>query len=258
MEPLNLYSQIRDFARNHALWLLGLVPFAIAALKIFTISAGDLEVFGYLVQHLDLIGLVLSITLPLIPVLVFWVWVMWWDRRRLTPKANRSDLGGWKYPLTTVIGFSIIYMQTGYVVTSIVVLSYIVIGRLRLPKRNERELLRYGIDNKLLWRSPPIDAVSLLIVIAVQALISVNTHWIPTEIITIKDQPPQLARVAEVNEVFITYLDDRNRIALVRSPDVLSREPCQQGSARRSPTGTLTTFMFGEPTDTKCPERREN
>jgi hypothetical protein len=179
LQPDAVYSSLREFVQKHLLWMLGLIPFGLAAFKILTVSKGDPEVFGYLVQQLDIVGLVLSVTLPMIPITIFWIWVMWYDRRRRMPKAKRSDLEEWPYVINTVIWATILFTQMSYVITSVAVLSYTIVQRLRLPRRNETLKLRYGADFKQLWHSQPINAIGLLVTLFVQSLITFNTQWLP-------------------------------------------------------------------------------
>jgi hypothetical protein len=72
----------------------------------------------------------------------------------------------------------------------------------------------------------PYNALTYLAVIALQSIMTLNMPWLPAEAVTIKDQPVQRARAVSVNEVFVTFLNDKNKIMIASSHDVLVRQPC--------------------------------
>lgn len=258
LQPDAVYTTLREFVNRHPIWVIGLIPFGLAAFKILTVSQGDPEVFGYLVQQLDIVGLVLSVTLPMVPITIFWIWVMWYDRRRRTPKDERRDMQEFQtIPLVLVL-LSISFAQMVYIITSVVVLSFIIVPRLRLPKRNERLKLRYGVDYRALLRSHPINAVSLLIVLFFQSLLTFNVHWLPAEVIQVKGQPRQQARVITVDKEFTTVLNDRNQVAILRTADIMLREPCYQAKVFTSMTLVSLLSDDAEKSKEDCPLPRNN
>lgn len=257
MEPDNAFLSLREFTQRHLVWILGLVPFVLAAIKIGTGSLGNPQVYAYLVHELDIVGLVLSVALPLVPVTIFWVWLVWWDRRRRTPKDERINLGIWPF---VVAGFALSMLalfQISYAIPTIIVLAFIPIDKARSWSRNRKLRLQFGADDQKLWRTPPYNALVIISFLALQAL-TPNTPWLPAEVISITHQPSQLARVVSVNDVFLTFINGRDQITIVRSKDVLARQPCYvSNSALRVLTMTVGEFVasrFKDYAQPECPK----
>lgn len=59
-----LLPEPRKFIRENPVWVLGLAPFALVAINLLTISNGDPEVYGYLLQNLSVSAIVLGVVLP--------------------------------------------------------------------------------------------------------------------------------------------------------------------------------------------------
>jgi hypothetical protein len=156
LEPENAYTGLRNFVSAHVLWILGLAPFILAALKILMISGNDSEVFGFLIHDLDVVGIVLSVTLPLVPLTLFWVWFMWWDRRRLIPKLERIEYGPIFWTINGCILLAMSFIQVSYVFATIAVLLLIFVQRAKLPTKNQKLRLRFGDDFENIWRAKAI------------------------------------------------------------------------------------------------------
>jgi hypothetical protein len=64
----NALDTLSHFVRTNLSWILGLVPFGLAAFQVLWISVGDPHVFGYIMQDLNVVTVVLTVSLPLIRV----------------------------------------------------------------------------------------------------------------------------------------------------------------------------------------------
>ena len=82
------FPALSQFVRDHLVWVLGITPFFIAAININSMSAGDPEVFTYILQNLNLAAFMLGVTLPLIPVAVALCAIAWIAQRNAVAKSQ--------------------------------------------------------------------------------------------------------------------------------------------------------------------------
>ena len=122
-----------EFIRSNLVWILGLVPIALAGLRIWTVSRGDTEVFLYLLKNLNVVQLILAIIIPLTPVMVFWSWVAWVDWQRRTPRAKQVEMiPDWvDIPIFIAVSGVVMWMPLFQLLFCILILIFIVYRRRR-------------------------------------------------------------------------------------------------------------------------------
>jgi hypothetical protein len=215
----------RSFIRDNLIWILGLVPFALAAIKILLVSGADSEVLRYLVQDLNVVALVLSTTLPLLPILVFWVCIGWLEWRKTLAPDIRAALGWINYPAYIFIGPILLTMRLIDFIVNVVLLITFLIARPLMYRRRER---RFGADQA--GRGPPIRLATPEAVFALflSYLITATVTWIPAEIISVKGEDPIAGYVLSSNDQWTTFYAGRGQIHIVRTTEVGSRAACEE------------------------------
>ena len=91
----------KSFVRDNLVWILGIVPFIMAAYQILKVSSGDPTVTAYLINNLDIPKFALALVLPYVPVAGFWIGVAWLQVHSRLPEPQKSQLEWtWRVPVT--------------------------------------------------------------------------------------------------------------------------------------------------------------
>lgn len=227
-EPPHLPTDLADFVRKNILWFLGLLPFAIAAVNILSVSAGDPAIFGYIIKGLNIGSLVIGVILPLIPVFIIWTALMWII-------ANPSHLSDWrtslKMPGFTVllaVAISLATIQLGYL--AIILASLIMWGSWKAvaAARTRRRRKAWGPQAPPV-HAPPYDyplLLTFLLLTSLMSLVYMPYGWLPDESIKVKGSEPAMGKVLSWDEVWTTYLGLYGKVVIVHSDDVEWRHPC--------------------------------
>lgn len=68
--------ELRAFLRGNIVWVIGLTPFLLVALRLLIESGGNLETLKALAQNLDIVAISLTSLLPVVgAILLFWAWM---------------------------------------------------------------------------------------------------------------------------------------------------------------------------------------
>ena len=252
----------KQFLRQNTVWILGLIPFVLAAVKVLTASGGDPQVFTSLLQNLDLTALVLSSVLPIIPLALFWVGVSYLDARLAIPKATRSESPSYvRLIFIAGIPAMVLYMTVTHALTSALLIALVINGRWFEKRAYRKRQLRLGADATPKHHPRPLNAWSwsLVVVLAIQAIVSPDSSWIPTEMIQSKVHGQIIGRVLSVNGDWTTILGRPPHIIIVPTPDVSSRELCSIDAFFLSRTVWSEIIVAILPSSkikptTKCPE----
>ncbi|WP_199255246.1 hypothetical protein [Mycolicibacterium mengxianglii] len=224
-------SWLSGLIRDHIVWILGLIPFVLAAFSVLFTSAGDPQIFGYIIQNLNVVSLFLTVTLPLIPVSLVFISLYYLARSIQTPKDKRDSfsfernilavavilLGALMMPLIAV------YFFTGVFFTLI---SQAVTARCRNEKFT---VLAANLRNLFLGLS----------VVGGTLIVTFSWNWLPTEALDVKGQPITSGQVLSSDGEWTKFLEDsraRRTVHIVRTSDIKSRTPCnaRQGSQYNS------------------------
>lgn len=229
----HLPTDLADFVRNNILWCLGLLPFAIAAVNILSVSGGDPAIFGYLIKGLNIGSLVIGVILPLIPVFIIWTALMWViaNPHRLTDWRAMVRLPG--FALMLAVAISIATIQLGYL--AIIVFSLIMWGSWKgvaavrtACRRRARGPLAPAVH------APPYDyplLIAFLLLTSLLSLIYMPYNWLPDESIKVKGAEPAMGKVLSWDEVWTTYLGLYGKVVIVHSDDVEWRHPCENSGS---------------------------
>ena len=133
---------VSGFVRAHYLWILGLTPFGLAALRIFWLSGGDPSVFPYVLQSFNVVALVMGALLPIIPLLAFWVLFFYLDRRRSLPKSKRQSDPPWLWIFMGFLGSLSLYMTGTFALIIFVTLLIGIIWRGILRSKHRKNRLK--------------------------------------------------------------------------------------------------------------------
>jgi hypothetical protein len=247
-EPVS-EPQKKGFGSEHILWFLGLVPVGLAAIKILIVSGGDPQVFNYLLRNLNVVALVISIILPLIPLAAFWFLVSYFDRRYSLPKDERKEMPFWFSQFVWLAWLaSIGSMSVNFAFGSSVVIISILVIRLIQRLRYKKAVANTPVDQL----TPPrnraaFGAGSYVAVLCVQFLFNGGVPWISTESIVVKGSDNQATdergQVVEVGDPWTTILLWPRDIQIVETKSIISREPCVVDSTFLS--GTVGGRVFG-------------
>lgn len=215
-----------EFLDKHLIWVLGLTPFAIAAVNIIRLSHGDSQVYAYILQNLDLVSLILGVSLPLIPVSAIWLAVTYLIQRHAVAKGDRSP---WLYAQIawTVLALALLSVNITLLLATMGGLIFIGLDRRWTKYENKRAQLRYGADVRLQpLRLPEYRFVALFLFVQfVNSFVS-STYWIPQESIVVKNSKVVSGQVIATDREWTTFLVRSTGVRIVHTSDVLSRDPC--------------------------------
>ena len=254
-----------DFVREHALWILGLVPLALAAIKILVVSSGDPQVFNYLIRNLNVVQLVLSIGLPLLPLAGLWLVITYYDKTLSTLRPERAEASFWLTQLVVGGGIAALLTMTLTFAVTTVGLVLLVLGARLISKLIHKRRLAALADDESppqlrTWRFAPLSFVAVLFI---QLLFNSSSSWISNEIVSFQDtnnHPTQkVAQVIEVAEPWTILLVKPTQIRIIETKKIVSREPCATSTSIWSRTvGSLLNKLSPSPgtEPVVCPEVR--
>ncbi|ANW64033.1 hypothetical protein BCA37_10880 [Mycobacterium sp. djl-10] len=87
--------QLRTFLRGNIVWVIGLTPFILAALRLLVESGGNLETLKALAQNLDIVAISLTSLLPVVgAIFLFWAWMLVMAARGERDGVPKAKSGG--------------------------------------------------------------------------------------------------------------------------------------------------------------------
>jgi len=245
---------LTEFLREHIVWILGLVPFALAGMRILIISQGNVEVLTALLLDLNVVALVLGTLLPIVPTLSFWAIVYWFERRRRTTRADQSHpspmASGW---IGLAVGLILSAASFFTTLPNIGLLVFFLVAR---GLRYVRDRRRHGeqFDDGAHIR---LDMLNCVVLAIVGSVVSIYTMWIPTEVINIKGHQPEVEYVLSSDREWTTHLaaysQGNGRLHIDKTSDVESRRPCSQ--VTRWFQRPIITFTYHPAQSPQCPPR---
>jgi hypothetical protein len=225
------------FIRRNIVWFAGLTPVTLASVNILGLSAGDPEVFGYLVQNLDLPRLIVGIVIQLIPAAILFMGFAWWDNEKWRPRAD--NLTEWRrrtrnrlifFPLMFIV---CLFMQVFWLGAAIISIAIVYLERRDSEKHYLRTMRRYGIDVPLKVRSPLMEGVRafpflFLLFAFIWAAMPSNSTSIPAESMQVNgESTPIIGRVISSDEMWTTILlVPIGPVRVVTTGNISARSPC--------------------------------
>jgi hypothetical protein len=246
-----------EFLREHLVWVLGLIPFILAAIEVLIATGGDPLVFSYLIQNMGVVTVVLCSILPLIPLAVLLIAIWLIALRYTTPKSDRRDLGNVTlFAVLLGIGSSILTISLVYLLVVIVIAAINIQQSYAMRLRARKDRLRYGADvpSKSKYAPALSTFIASLAMLSIQSLaIPVNGNWIPSEVIQVKGAPKVAGDLLTSDHTWTIYRDFHNQVHIVKTDDVVSRQPCYRDSRLMFKNiGQIITAHSGRTQDIKC------
>jgi hypothetical protein len=222
---------LKDFIREHLVWVLGLLPFAFAAIQMLVVTGGEPEVAAYLVQNVGVVSIVFCIILPLIPLAALLTIIWFVNLRFATPKSERIKMNSvFSYAIAVVIVISLVTIPLGYLGIVAVTLLATIIQSFNRWSTSRRDRLRYGVDVPVKPVFEPALSVVIipLSIFATMAVMLPNSgSWSPYENFRIKNLPETSGILFVSDHTWTIFRDEYNHVHIVKTDDVISREPCQ-------------------------------
>ncbi|WAJ43542.1 hypothetical protein OK015_20380 [Mycobacterium sp. Aquia_216] len=226
MKPVErIFPNWREFARDHIIWILGLLPLVLAGIKLFAVSEGDPEVFRFLLRDLNVVQLVIATVVPFAPLVIFWTYVVWLDWIRRTPAAVRNQvMPEWlDQPIWNAAMLIVLIMPTFQILISIAILMFLFFRRRRARKKAE---LRWGANHGQTLAPIYWSARGFLFGLVLQGLIGSSGSWFPAEAVKVRGSDVQAAYVISYDRDWTTVLDSHKKIKLYKTESVESRSAC--------------------------------
>jgi hypothetical protein len=225
-------STVIAFAREHSIWLIGLVPVLIVGLDVLILSRGNSQILGYILRGMTVSTVIFGIFLPMVPVLFIIFLIPWLALVRFS-----SDYGiGWSSytklmvdMITFVVAF-IVFAACPIQWIIVVLLIDLALGVTALisGKLRSRRRLHYGIEDdagapsEFLWI--PLVLGTVLAVLVMDA-----ARWAPYENVALEHGPTYAAQVLSTDSEWTVLLSADRRIVIAHTKDVASRQPCSWG-----------------------------
>jgi hypothetical protein len=214
--PIDEIKRGASFARDHLLWVLGLIPLVFAGLRVIVASGGNAETLKSLVQDLDVTALALATLLPFFSTVLLWCFfiAMGIDSERTKKKSKTV----WLFFGSIVLIVVWVTMPLSYLLANMAALF----GLFVIATAAEAEFAksRWPIVRKLLVGFGAI-VVPIVIISAPFVLAGV---WLPREQITITGQSDVLGYVLSSDMRWTKYMDENDKIHIVASSAVVQRE----------------------------------
>ncbi|WP_131809225.1 hypothetical protein [Mycolicibacterium setense] len=258
---------LTDFIRGNVVWLLGLTPFGVAAVQVLLMTGGDPQVFGYVMQSINVVPAVLGLSLPLIPVTLYLAILCY-----LTSWLH-SNCEEHFFNLTNTVAIALIFpcimaMPVLYAVTfvalPIIAIMFVVarqLSRREVRVRIRGESPRTVVTSIVTGTVPPASFfLASLAAMALFSLLGVSA-WLPTEIIKVKNQESNTVQVLSSTQEWTIYLENneqRRQVLISRTQDVESRTPCNYTADRfvYNSVGNLAIRLGKSGPTVRCPDPR--
>ena len=242
----NAMPTVADFVGKHLTWVLSLFPFVVAGIRLVVVYRGDQEVLRYLVQDLSIVALLMATVVPLIPVGLFWLYVLALEWYFSTPKEQRgiSATGRVIAPIFGALFVAaIIFMPIGLLIANV--------GLLAIFLLSDR-LIRWRA-RKVSYPTPETEirenVLRALVCVATGAVIISSSMWLPVEVVKLRDSKPQVGYVLSIKDDWTTFLDRDHAIHIFRTTDTESRQACGPISLHYRPI-----ISIHKTTNTRCPD----
>jgi hypothetical protein len=229
----NLLTALSSFVREHPLWAVGLIPFGVVAVDLLVASNGNPVVFGYILQNIDVLPVVLSQTLPMVPITLIFLWMYW----LLTPTTIIRK-GTWSGLINSIAALLLIVlayfaMPLLHILAAAGFLAMLAFIRVRDRRLAKKAHPGDAADTDYVVQ-PTLGRQSVQLILAVFVLIQVLAFswvWIPPEIVAIKGRKPTTGQVLSSTHEWTTYIERGAQVAIriVPTKDVESRKPCWAG-----------------------------
>jgi len=202
----------------------------VATINIVVLSGGKPQVFGYLVKELDVVGLIISAGVPLVPVIFLWGALVWFSTDSNWLMKRRTDIGAMLY-IMAFFGLILSLFTTQLTYLGVMAFSFGVYGWrwARVAFRNRRDKILYG-DSFPLLPSPRYGYVQLIAslgLICFLSIISFASTWLPTENIEVRDMTPFSGQMIASDSDWTMFLRSAGNVQIVRTADMESRVPCE-------------------------------
>ncbi|MFT9663247.1 hypothetical protein ACM0CQ_13435 [Mycobacteroides abscessus subsp. abscessus] len=223
-EPLP--RTLAEFLSRHLTWVLSLLPFVLAGFKLLTNSGGDIQVLRYLVQNVNIVVLLLSSVVPLIPLAVFWLYVIGIEWLFVAPQDfKKINIPEWLFiPFLGGLIAVVIYMPTGMLIANGGLLVFYIVFRkfFRWLRRNDE-------DDPLDGLSMRADFLQGFMLTVVASLFTIPSMWLPIESMEVGELKMS-GYVLSISDQWTTILDRHKNIQIITTSDLKSRRPCGTNS----------------------------
>ncbi|WP_255788467.1 hypothetical protein [Mycobacteroides abscessus] len=207
------------------------MPLAVAALQLLIISRGDPATLRVLIQAADPLKVVLGSTLPLLPMVLYYLAPYYLERRI----RGESVPTWWSWAaivITALAAFALPSALFGALAFIYASMVFVFIEWIIRRRGGKSVRVYYPI----LWM------VAVIVLLA-----GLVGPWLPPEVVKIKGEGPIIAYVVSSNDGWTTLLRYGGGIKLTRSADVLSRTVCNSRIRGRSALGQLLSWPEGNP-----------
>lgn len=214
---IKMQQEALEWARGNVLWILGLLPVAVAVYKVVVISNGDTVTLLALLRSTSPVDLLLTTIISTFPVLIFWTGVWLWEWRRRQSEELRKKTAG-VVPLALAV--------VALPVLSALQISLLAIYCLGLAFHygRLRRKIRKGDGSWTDYRLVVTYIISLTIL---NAVVSTTITWMPTEVVKVKNREPVVAYVVSSDPRWFVYMEkERHQVVTVSAVDVESRVNC--------------------------------
>jgi hypothetical protein len=244
-----LLPEPRSFIRENLIWILGIIPFALAGIRVIVVSNGDVEVLRFLMKDLDVIVLMLATILPLLPLASFWLLIAWVDWVRTTPREKRLLFARWADLIIPGALFLVaMFIQTAFLIFSIIMLV-LILGVRKFISCHSKRHPRYAEVN-----DPFREDMILFCALAVAPLLINSTAiWLPIEQVKIAEDE-LTGSVLSNDGDWTTFLDRDTQIHMFKSSEIEARTACSYANWATKPILKLTPSDSSSPT-LVCPPR---
>jgi hypothetical protein len=224
------------------------------------LSGGSPQTFGYLLQNLNVVSLVLGVGIPLIPVTVVWVVIVWLIVDRIPSKVPFFFGRRFVPDLVITLGFllRVTTALLGYLAVIAGSFGLHILLNLVIWLRNKGRQTTSGCRDMLIPRFEYDYALLLayLVFATVFSAFFLAPTWLPYEMITAKNAKPATGQILSSTEGWTTYLEPgpAGQINVMRTADIESRTPCTlQPTVFAKSIGGLLAQWRDQVHDLPCP-----
>ena len=230
-----------EFIRENLIWLLGLLPFALAGTKLFIVAGADPQLLRTFLQSLNIVQLMLATIVPLFPVVAFWGCIGLWGYIRYRARTGQAQLPDWvDVPIAMLAVTLVTFMPAGQVLVNVGLLVFLAVLR-RLFRWIERRFANgeSTIDREPMWP----DYLQTVVFAVVGAFETTPTMWLPMELIDVKGASrAEVGYVISQDGDWITILNrTQDDVQIYKLADIESRTIC---SITAWPTKPVIDLIF--------------
>ncbi|MFC9980590.1 hypothetical protein [Gordonia sp. NPDC127522] len=228
-------GELPTWMQSHWPWVVGLLPFAFASIRLLIVSRGDSQIINELLQNLDVVGLLLSSVLPFVSPVFLWTMIFWSAARHLLKKQARKEgkTADFRIPSLYLLPLWVLALVVLYVATPswLVLVNVALIAGLGVLLPSAKKSSKATNQNKGLVIGAASGALilGLAIVVAVVSLLLApvlfSSMWLPKERISLQTpgSSPVVGYVLSSDIQWTRLLTEGNTVLILRTKDIGER-----------------------------------